>query len=53
MVTQAKSLKLVTYQNYNIDVIAHRLSTILDYDKVLCMDKGKVVQVCISHWNQM
>lgn len=33
------------FRDYTVITIAHRLNTIADYDTVIVMDKGKIVEV--------
>lgn len=33
------------FKDYTIITIAHRLNTIADYDTVIVMDKGKLVEI--------
>ena len=37
------------FQDTTVITIAHRLNTIADYDKVIAMDRGKVIEVGIPH----
>ncbi|KAF3909237.1 hypothetical protein ABW20_dc0104339 [Dactylellina cionopaga] len=42
--TDAKIQEAIRDTNYTVITIAHRLNTIMDYDRVLVLDAGKVVE---------
>ena len=37
------------FKNTTVITIAHRLNTIADYDKVIVMDRGKVIEIGVPH----
>ncbi len=39
-----KTLK-TRFRNHTVITVAHRLNTIADYDKIIVMSKGRVVQI--------
>jgi len=47
--TDSKIQETIRELNSTIITIAHRLQTIVDYDKVLVLDKGKVVEYGHPH----